>query len=343
MIASPDIVDGIHFGLSDEIYHVIPALSASGIKNLLISGPDFYYRCPWLNPAYEDEETDSLAKVAGRAYHARILEGREVFNDRYGPLFDAPANCLRTIEDIQTALADSGVTEKFKRKSEYVAKIKEIDPSAPLYDHLKEQHEAAHEGKELISSKLIAKIEVAAAMIESHPELRRCFIGGFPEVTIIWTDDGVRFKARIDYLKPRAFSDLKTFENFMSKPIDGAIYSAMASRKYHIQFTHYMRGIEKAKELPVIGEGPPNEWLAEFRAGEPHGCYAIWQQKGIAPLARGKKFSRGSIWSCGEVAIDEAIRRFKHFSELYGDLPWVDAEPIGDFLDDQFPAYTTDL
>lgn len=343
MNVSNDIEDGIHFSLPDDVYHSIPALSATGVKNLLISGPDFYYRCPWLNPSYEDDETDSAAMIAGRAYHARILEGREVFNGRYGPTFDAPENCLRTIEDIQTALAVAGVEAKCKRKSEWIEKIRETDPSALLYDDLKEQHEAAHEGKELISGKLIAKIETAAAMIENHKGLSKCFGGGFPEVTIIWQEDGVRFKARIDYLKPRAFSDLKTFENFMNKPIDSAIYSAMASRKYHIQFSFYMRAIEKAKELAVIDEGPANEWLAEFRASEPHGCYAVFQQKGIAPLARGKKFLRGSVWACGEAAIEEAIRRYKDFSARFGALPWIDDTAIDEFVDLQFPAFAVEL
>jgi hypothetical protein len=99
----------------------------------------------------------------------------------------------------------------------------------------------------------------------------------------------------------------------------------MASRKYHIQFTFYMRGADKAKLLPAFAhegaEIPKDEWLACFRATKEHGCYAVFQQKGIAPLARGKKFLRGSIWSCGEVAIEEAIRRFKHYSQVYGDLP----------------------
>jgi hypothetical protein len=90
MKQTPDIPDGMHFGLDAEVYHAIPALSASGIKNLLISGPDFYYRCPWLNPAYEEEETDTVAKTAGRAYHTRILEGRQTFYQQYGPTFDAP-------------------------------------------------------------------------------------------------------------------------------------------------------------------------------------------------------------------------------------------------------------
>jgi hypothetical protein len=258
-----------------------------------------------------------------------------------------PPKCLKTIEEIQIALANAGEPDvKCKRKSEWIAKIKEVDPSALIYDDIKEKHEAVYDGKELIGSKLISKIEVAAAMIENHPDLCKCFVGGFPEVTIIWNENGVRFKARLDYLKTRAFSDLKTFENFLSKPIDSAIYGAMASRKYHIQFSFYMRATDKAKELPVFvtpGHGPSPEWLEEFRASEPHGCYAVWQQKGIAPLARGKKFMRGSIWSCGEVAIEESTRRFKQFSEHFGNLPWVDQEQITEFQDDQFPAYTTEL
>lgn len=345
-----DIPDGIHFGLDDEIYHSIPALSSTGIKNLLISGPDFWYRTPWLNPAYEDEETDSLAKIAGRAYHTRILEGKEVFYSKYGPTFDAPPNCLKTIEDIEEALAEHGVTVKLKRKSQWVEKMREVDPSALLFDDLKEKHEAQYEGKELLGHKLIASIEVAAKMVEAHPQISKCFKGGFPEVSVVWkeeaNEDGeaVRFKARFDYLKPKAFSDLKTFENYMMKPVDGAIYGAMASRKYHIQFCHYMRASDKAKELPVYGDVIPDDaWLQAFRASEPHACYGIFQQKGIAPLARGKKFLRGSIHSCGEVAIDEAVRRYKHYRQRYGDLPFVDETPIQEFRDDEFPAYTTDL
>ena len=46
------------------------------------------------------------------------------------------------------------------------------------------------------------RIEIAAAMIEHHPELRHCFIGGYAEVTVIWFEDGLWFKARFDYLKP---------------------------------------------------------------------------------------------------------------------------------------------
>lgn len=50
------------------------------------------------------------------------------------------------------------------------------------------------------------------------------------------------------------------------------------------------------------------------------------------------------MWSCGEAAIDEAIQRYKHRMETHGfDEPWSDNTPLDDYLDDQFPAYTTEL
>ena len=37
------VADGFYFDLPEDDYHAIPALSASGIKNLLISNPDFWF------------------------------------------------------------------------------------------------------------------------------------------------------------------------------------------------------------------------------------------------------------------------------------------------------------
>src|SRR5689334_7216613 len=94
------------------------------------------------------------------------------------------------------------------------------------------------------------KIEIAAKMIECHPENKKLITGGYPEVTIVWHEDGIRFKARVDYLRPKAMIDLKTFANQLGKPVESAIIYAMASGKYHIQAAFYMRAIEAAKRLP---------------------------------------------------------------------------------------------
>jgi PDDEXK-like domain of unknown function (DUF3799) len=353
MPVAPDIQDGVYFQLDAETYHAIPALSSSGIKNLLISGPDFWYRTPWLNPDYADE--DSEAKMIGRAYHKRILEGRQEFYSAYAETFSAPSYALKTIDDMTEALAKVAITLPSKaKKADYLAAVRTNCPDELIFDDLREQHDARHEGKEFLSHDLIAKIETAAKMIEAHPEISKCFSGGYPEVTVLWTEDDIRFKARFDYLKPKAIIDLKTFGNFMNKPIDNAIYSSMASGKYHIQAAFYMRAFLKAAEAasgkshishPPVPETSFGNFIDDLSKsdGEPPGFYFVFQQKGIAPLARAKKFKRGSLWSCGEVAIEEAIKRFRDNMKQFGELPWVDATPIQDFDDDQFPAYTTEL
>jgi hypothetical protein len=340
--AAPEIADGMHFSLPADVYHSVPALSSSGIKNLLISGPDFWYRTSWLNPDHVDEETEAM--VIGRAYHKRILEGRDAFRADYAPTFEPPPDSLRTVDDIKDALIKHGVEKPKGLKGELIEQLLEIQPNALILDELRADYETLHHGKELLSHNLIASIETAAKMIECHPENKKLVSGGFPEVSVIWTSDDIRFKARFDYLKPKAIVDLKTFGNFMNKPIDAAIYSAMASGKYHIQAAFYMRAFQAAQAAAKPKDFPgPDGWLRQFTDAEEPGFYFLWQQKGVAPLARAKKFTRGSIWSCGEVAIDEAIRRFRHYMEKYGELPWVDDAVIEDFQDDHFPAYTTEL
>ena len=296
-----DILDGIHFGLDAEVYHAIPALSASGIKNLLISGPDFWYRCPWLNPDFEEEEEDTLARIAGRAYHTRILEGRNAFYGAYAETFSAPNYALKTIEDMSEALAKVAITLPSKaKKPDYIAAVRVHCPDELIFDDLREKHHAKHEGKEFLQADLIAKIEKAAAMIENHPEISRCFTGGYPEVTVIWTEDGIRFKARFDYLKPRAIVDLKTFANFLNKPIDSAIYSAMGSGKYHIQAAFYIRAFQKARSFCTADKNGAyglfwddahsnDKWYADLAACEDPGFYFVFQQKGPAPLAARKE------------------------------------------------------
>jgi hypothetical protein len=345
MNQTPDIQDGMHFRLPAEVYHAIPALSASGIKNILISGPDFWYRCPWLNPDFEEEEEDTLARIAGRAYHTRILEGRNAFHAAYAETFSAPKYALKTVEDMAEALSKVAVTLPSKaKKPDYIAAVRVHCPDELIFDDLREKHNARHDGKEFLSADLMAKIETAAKMVECHPDNRKLVTGGYPEVTIIWTENEIRFKARLDYLKPKAIVDLKTFANFLNKPIDSAIYSAMASGKYHIQAAFYMRAFKAAQAAarPSDFTGD-DDWLRHFTDCEEPGFYFLFQQKGPAPLARAKKFLRGSMWSCGEVAIEEAIKRFRENMDHFGDLPWVDTAGIEEFRDDQFPTYSTEL
>jgi hypothetical protein len=247
-----------------------------------------------------------------------------------------------TVDDLKYALIKRGIEKPKGLKADLIEQLLDIQPGALILDELRADYEVEHHGKEFLSHDLIARIEIAAAMIDNHPENKKLITGGHPEVSIIWTQDGIRYKARLDYMKPRAIIDLKTFANFLGKPVDSAIYSAMASGKYHIQAAHYMRAFEAAKRLPEW-HGCTIAFRESIRACEGPGFYFLFLQKGIAPLARAKKFLRGSMWSCGEVAIEQAVERFRHYMQHFGDLPWIDDSPIMELADDHFPVYATEL
>lgn len=63
-----------------EEYHALPRLSASGIKQLLVSSQDFY-QTSWMNKSRKERDTESLN--VGQAYHCYVLEGVDVFKSRY--------------------------------------------------------------------------------------------------------------------------------------------------------------------------------------------------------------------------------------------------------------------
>lgn len=348
-----DYEDGMYFGLSDDVYHQIPALSSSGIKNLLISPVDFYMRCPWLSPSYQEDKEESEALFIGRAFHKRICEGKKAFDDTYVPEFEPPEGSLRTGDELKAACKELGLPVS-GTKATLIDRIADhpLGGSYQIYDQLKSEFESANEGKEQISFDLLTRIEVANAMIEKNTELSKCFRGGLPEVSIVWSGHGVRYKVRFDFLKPKSFTDLKTFANKMRKPIDDAIYYSMACEKYHVQFALYLLGADRAIEFAQQGKVyiPENyetkypivsPFLEEIAKTEKEamGCYAVFQQKGIAPLARGKKFERGSMFWNGVHAVEDATAIFKKNMGHFGTSQWVDTTPIEAFSDEKFPPF----
>lgn len=338
--------EGLYFGLDDSVYHSLPYLSASGIKNILVS-PMNFWAWSWMNPLKPERDSDAM--TIGKAYHKRILEGIDAFNDNYVEEFDPLQYpyALKTMTEIQTVLRSRGLPVS-GNKFELVNRLKTSDPTAQFFDEIYDNwlnNEAA--GKTALSREMMDRIEIAAAMIEKHPDLSKCFAGGYPEVTVIWQENGIFFKSRFDYLKPRAIIDLKTFENMMNKPVDKAIYYAMASQKYHIQAAFYMgyaapKAVEFARKGQVYGFAT-KDFLTKLSQSEAHDFYFVFQQKGIAPVARGKKFPRNIMYGCGMQAIEDAIGKYRECLRVYGTSPWVDPTPIDEFEDESFPIFATEL
>lgn len=339
---------GLHFGLPEEIYHAVPALSASGMKWLAVSTMDWWARS-WMNEARDEADDDSDAKTLGSAYHERVLMGSVAFQARYAAKLipeDHP-DALRTADEIRERLKALALP-RGGSKADLIARLVEAEPQAIVWDTLVAEHEAHHAGKTLLHPDSIARIELAAAVIEKHPDLGKAFSGGAPEVSCFWTDPetGVPLKCRFDYLKPRAVTDLKTFSNPLGKPVDKAVAHAVASQKYHLQAAHYLDGAEVAVEHARAGRvfgSVPEGFLERLTAGGDHRFLFVFQQTGIAPLALGRTFERGLVTA--QIAankVRELVRLFAHCREVYGDDPWVEDRPIAAFDDAEFPLYIGD-
>lgn len=318
---------GAYYGLPETIYHAAPALSSSGIGWLMVSNPDFWFNS-FLNPN-PPENQDTKATIGGTAYHKRILEGSAAFNAAYAPDLsrDDHPDALVTADDIRRQLRELGLPVG-GTKPELINRLRDAG-RYPIWDDLYASYVEAQNGRILLPQQQINEIEIAAAMIEKHPDLSKAFRGGEPEVSIFWVDGdtGVPMKARIDYLKRGAVVDLKTFSNPLRRPVDRVLASAMASGRYHIQATLYMEAVAVAAQNGWVDGLPDRQFLFVF------------QQSGNVPLARGKLFPKGSTFQVANLQIREAILRFKECRERFGNDPWIDDTPLVEFDDTEFPAY----
>ena len=351
------LAPGIHFGMPENLYHAIPALSSTGFKNILTSLPDFYFNS-WLNPLRDEDAEDDEAREwrkFGKASHSRVLEGRDVFYQLYCVEFIAPEGCLKTKDDLKKYCDDNGIESKTSwAKPKMIEAIKGAGHSPLIYDEAEANYFRETGGKIQMSQRDLRRIEIAAAMIEKHPELKLYFTGGYPEVTILWYDEahGLWFKARLDYLKPRAIVDLKSFTNIGMRNIDLALYAATASNKYHIQVRHYIQAGQKAIEFARAGlintysqrHKPTPEFIKALGDSAGHEFFFCFQKKGGAPLARGKRFRQTiGMYSVADRCINDAIELFKQANARYGSDIWVDDSATSDFEDALFPVYATEI
>ena len=135
---SPELPEpGLYFGMSDEVYHALPALSAHGIKYLAASPMIFWARTPWLSEKKRDEVAEKLADEKahhslGKAYHCRIMEGAAEFDRRFVVELD-PAdfpNALVHSDQIKAAIARHTETVPVKpcssRKDELQAQLRQL-------------------------------------------------------------------------------------------------------------------------------------------------------------------------------------------------------------------------
>jgi len=373
---------GIYFGMPEEEYHALPALSSHGIRDVASSPMLYWSRIPFLSEIArkrkaERDEKERLHHTIGKAYHCRIMEGVDAFNQRFA-VWLSEEDCkgaLESTEQIKAAITAAGhkpytqvfdrmpdSTDEYKRsakKADWIRQLLDIDPDARILDKLNEQHAARHRGKSFITDEAYEQIEIAAKMIEADPEVRHAFTGGHAEVVLIWfcPVTGVPMKARCDYLKLKAVVDLKTVANQQGRSIERAIAHEVANYRYVIQPSVYVEGVEVVRKLVREGTAQVTvwnrdgqdaaavmAWAAEWARSEECEWLWVFQQKGDAPITRGVWYPlRGSTRSVTDEIVRKMKRKFLFFSEHFGVDPWLDVAPIYDMADEDLPPWATEI
>jgi len=201
-----------------------------------------------------DVDTQSDALKFGRQLHKCVIEGADEFVAFHAPQFNA------------------GNTKAGKLE------IEEITMS----------------GKTPVKFQDYQRILAASAFIKANKTLASAFEGGMPEVSVFWTENGLRFKARFDYLKIRAITDLKSITNIRDKEFGRACKDAIASYNYLISAAHYCEGRKHLKHLLDAGKvfgSVDHDWLQQVASNQEYAfVFVFWQRSG-APISHGIQLS----------------------------------------------------
>lgn len=345
--------DGIYFGLAEEIYHRIPRLSASGIKTLAVSPLQFWLESNF-NPNRKEKD-DTAARKLGRAYHKLLLEGDEAFDATYAAL--PSKDDYPDIIDGGDALRAECDRLGLKKGGSLLAmcdRLLEAEPGLDLWPViLREAKDKAGE-KETLSKAQWEELQQVRFVLNHLPDIKGAFTNGRAEVSILWTQNGVKMKCRLDYLKPRgnlaAIIDLKSFGNIMGKPIETICGTEIGRNEYFVQPVAYTTAREaigakyRKQGMDVVhivsGEAPAKEWLDSVLLPEKCQFNFVFTQTGGIPNIIACEFSPGKTfggqgfqsneyWMKGQTLFRNGVDRFCKYVAAFGiETPWIVQYPV---------------
>jgi hypothetical protein len=250
------------------------------------------------------DDDDTPAKTFGRQLHQCVLEGIDKFRAGHAPQYNA-GNVKAGISEIADIKAAGKVPVKFKEWR---------------------------------------KILAASAFIKANKTLANAFDNGQPEVSVFWTADGLRFKARFDYLKLNAITDLKSLSNPYGKEFERLCREAIGSYDYLISAEHYFEGRRQMKRLcdagAVFGD-VDRDWVARVAANEVFAFVFVFWQKDGAPISHGIKLSTGNpLLGHARGMITKAIDNYNLFMSEFGtDAAWVPSTKLDELDETDLPVW----
>ncbi|MCE9565822.1 MAG: PD-(D/E)XK nuclease-like domain-containing protein [Planctomycetes bacterium] len=321
--------------MAEEDYQAAEGLSCSGMKHLAVSPLNYWHH--HLNPN-ADPRSETAALRFGKAAHCLGLEpGR--FAERFALKLSADdfPGALVTTDDMKAFLAAHGLPKSAKRKQDLIDRIVASGIPAVIWDHELAKHAELNVGKTLLGQEESSLIQRAAAVLAEDPYARAALTGGMPEVSFFVRepDTGVMLKARMDYVRPTATFDLKTFSNSRGKPTDKAVFEAIYYENYHLQCVVYHTVRELARQQLASGQiatyGNVSEaWLKDFTECSNHGFGFVFIESSepfdlrIVQLkdAEVSGAEMNVYWNVAGMQMDDLTRLYRACRDRYGAEPW---------------------
>jgi hypothetical protein len=303
------IEDGIYANMPQEIYRPDGALGSSDHVKLLTNPANYWWESP-LNLS-RPIERDSPALLRGRATHTHVLEGEAAFTREYmrGP-------------DHSEDMTPGEKAAATKAANTHAAKWKKTMLPAETYD----------------------RVVIASAMIKKNPKLATAFEGGAPEISIFWSRDGVRRKARLDYLKPRGVGDLKTVTNTREISFPAACRNTIANFHYEMQAALYLEARSMIPQFYAEGrfDGDDNfrELLKKCAEQKTYAFQFVFLQADRAPITFSRVLSPNNpILEIARREIDVAAENYKDYLQRFGQEQWLLIEDTQELDMSEMPGY----
>ena len=245
------IAPGIYIGLDAETYHDDEALGGSDLQNLLAS-PLTYQAASAMNP-HRIKKT-STAMTLGSAEHCALLEGPDVFKDRFYPdLKEEFFGAATSIAGVEFLCGSIGikVPDICYQTAETTKGFK-----APTVQWRRQMWAA-------YKSQTENRIKLTRPQWSNALAFHRVLAGsefawlfrtpGFSEVSIFWEDPvwGHRCKARLDRLCPGFQLQWKTFAPRHGQAVEAAAIMAFERDRVPVTCVHYIMAVQAAKRMKL--------------------------------------------------------------------------------------------
>jgi hypothetical protein len=238
---------GVHLNQRHGEYLRDCGLGHSAMKVFSVNPVEGWWQSPW-NPMREPE-VEKPAQALGTAVHAFFLDGARAYNRLYGmaPTKATHPAYLDTQRELMDACLKHGLPtsglkgELTDRLLRAKAKVKILQVERDKWNRKGKTPIAPNDDARIrMLHRMAMRSRTELNLTGEHLTLRQAFRGALTEVSVFWIDaDGIRQRARFDFIKPNFTGDLKSITEWRASDFKQSLLREAVIRGYVLQWAHY--------------------------------------------------------------------------------------------------------